>query len=142
KVLGIDQSITHRARMIVIFQDITAELEEIAGKLQILANEEDARSLQREGMDIDREAWHWSEVLWLMAAKEKWLAGDVPAARAILQEAYAAIPNSEEICALMLLSEVIMIHMAVTLAPDIGDFWAFMEIKSASLNLNFVGDMA
>jgi len=35
--------------------------------------------------------------LWLMAAKEKWLAGDVPAARAILQEAYAAIPNSEEI---------------------------------------------
>ncbi|RVX20082.1 Protein STABILIZED 1 [Vitis vinifera] len=32
-----------------------------------------------------------------MGAKEKWLAGDVPAARAILQEAYAAIPNSEEI---------------------------------------------
>ncbi|GFS41109.1 pre-mRNA splicing factor-like protein [Actinidia rufa] len=38
-----------------------------------------------------------AEVLWLMGAKEKWLAGDVPAARAILQEAYAAIPNSEEI---------------------------------------------
>ncbi|KAK4284734.1 hypothetical protein QN277_001522 [Acacia crassicarpa] len=32
-----------------------------------------------------------------MGAKGKWLAGDVPAARAILQEAYAAIPNSEEI---------------------------------------------
>jgi pre-mRNA-processing factor 6 len=32
-----------------------------------------------------------------MAAKKKWLAGDVPTARAILQEAYAAIPNSEEI---------------------------------------------
>jgi pre-mRNA-processing factor 6 len=32
-----------------------------------------------------------------MGAKEKWLAGDVPAARAILREAYAAIPNSEEI---------------------------------------------
>ncbi|KAK4485226.1 hypothetical protein RD792_007854, partial [Penstemon davidsonii] len=32
-----------------------------------------------------------------MCAKEKWLVGDVPAARAILQEAYAAIPNSEEI---------------------------------------------
>lgn len=38
-----------------------------------------------------------AEVLWLMGAKEKWLAGDVPSARAILQEAYAAIPNSEEI---------------------------------------------
>ncbi|CAD6271047.1 unnamed protein product [Miscanthus lutarioriparius] len=38
-----------------------------------------------------------AEVLWLMAAKEKWLARDVPAAHAILQEAYAAIPNSEEI---------------------------------------------
>ncbi|KAG0458763.1 hypothetical protein HPP92_021891 [Vanilla planifolia] len=32
-----------------------------------------------------------AEVLWLMGAKEKWLAGDVPGARAILQEAYAAI---------------------------------------------------
>ncbi|KAL2899601.1 Protein STABILIZED1 [Bienertia sinuspersici] len=29
--------------------------------------------------------------------KKNWLAGDVPAARAILQEAYAAIPYSEEI---------------------------------------------
>ena len=39
-----------------------------------------------------------AEVLRLMAAKKKWLAGDMPAACAILQEAYAAIPNSEEIC--------------------------------------------
>ncbi|CAL9228663.1 unnamed protein product [Arabidopsis halleri] len=38
-----------------------------------------------------------AEVLWLMCAKEKWLAGDVPAARGILQGAHAAIPNSEEI---------------------------------------------
>ncbi|XXG85541.1 hypothetical protein AAC387_Pa11g0600 [Persea americana] len=32
-----------------------------------------------------------AEVLWLMGAKEKWLAGDVPAARDILQEAYCHI---------------------------------------------------
>ncbi|GKV34271.1 hypothetical protein SLEP1_g42655 [Rubroshorea leprosula] len=32
------------------------------------------------------------EVLWLMGAEEKWLAGVLPVARAILQEAYAAIP--------------------------------------------------
>ncbi|KAK7262264.1 hypothetical protein RJT34_29830 [Clitoria ternatea] len=38
-----------------------------------------------------------AEIPWLVGAKEKWLAGDVPAARAILQEAYAAIPNSEKI---------------------------------------------
>ncbi|RHN65871.1 putative tetratricopeptide-like helical domain, pre-mRNA-processing factor 6/Prp1/STA1 [Medicago truncatula] len=38
-----------------------------------------------------------TEVVWLKDAKEKWLAGDVPAARAILQQAYAAIPNSEAI---------------------------------------------
>jgi len=40
----------------------------------------------------DREA-----DVWLKDAKEKWLAGDVPATRAILQEPYAAIPNSEAI---------------------------------------------
>ncbi|KAK9107569.1 hypothetical protein Syun_023580 [Stephania yunnanensis] len=38
-----------------------------------------------------------SEVLWPMGAKEKWLAGEVDTARAILGQAYAAIPNSEEI---------------------------------------------
>ena len=38
-----------------------------------------------------------AEILWLMAAKEKWLAEQVPAARAILVEAFAANPNSEQI---------------------------------------------
>jgi pre-mRNA-processing factor 6 len=37
------------------------------------------------------------EVLRLMGVKEKWLVRDVPAARVILQEAYVAILNSEEI---------------------------------------------
>ncbi len=32
-----------------------------------------------------------------MAAKERWLAGDVPGARQILEEAFAANPDSEEI---------------------------------------------
>jgi hypothetical protein len=36
-------------------------------------------------------------VLWLMAAKEKWLAGDVGEARRILSEAFAANPDSEEV---------------------------------------------
>ncbi|ORX89923.1 hypothetical protein K493DRAFT_288684 [Basidiobolus meristosporus CBS 931.73] len=38
-----------------------------------------------------------AEVLWLMGAKEKWLAGDVNGARAILREAFKANPNSEQI---------------------------------------------
>lgn len=38
-----------------------------------------------------------SEILWLMGAKEKWLAGQVPDARAILVNAFAANPNSEQI---------------------------------------------
>jgi pre-mRNA-processing factor 6 len=38
-----------------------------------------------------------AEVLWLMAAKEKWLAGDVPGARGVLAEAFAANPDSEAI---------------------------------------------
>jgi pre-mRNA-processing factor 6 len=38
-----------------------------------------------------------AEALWLMAAKEKWLAHNVPAARAILVEAFDANPNSEQI---------------------------------------------
>ncbi|KAL9437208.1 hypothetical protein AB3S75_023121 [Citrus x aurantiifolia] len=50
-------------------------------------------ALLRKAVTYCRQA----EVLWLMGAKEKWLAGDVPVARDILQEAYAAIPNSEEI---------------------------------------------
>ncbi|EFJ11221.1 hypothetical protein SELMODRAFT_126445 [Selaginella moellendorffii] len=38
-----------------------------------------------------------AEVLWLLGAKEKWLAGDIDGARAILTAAYVAIPESEEI---------------------------------------------
>jgi pre-mRNA-processing factor 6 len=38
-----------------------------------------------------------AEVLWLMAAKEKWLAGRVPAARDILKLAFDANPESEDI---------------------------------------------
>lgn len=38
-----------------------------------------------------------AEVLWLMAAKEKWLAGDVEDARRILSEAFSANPDSEEV---------------------------------------------
>lgn len=38
-----------------------------------------------------------SEVLWLMGAKSKWMANDVPAARGILSYAFQANPNSEDI---------------------------------------------
>jgi pre-mRNA-processing factor 6 len=38
-----------------------------------------------------------AEVLWLMAAKEKWLAGDVPAAREVLERSFVANPESEQI---------------------------------------------
>lgn len=38
-----------------------------------------------------------AEVLWLMWAKEKWLAGDVPAAREVLERAFVANPESEQI---------------------------------------------
>ena len=38
-----------------------------------------------------------SIVLWLMRAKEQWLAGDVPAARAVLEAAHGANPDSEEL---------------------------------------------
>ncbi|KAG0250987.1 hypothetical protein DFQ27_009106 [Actinomortierella ambigua] len=38
-----------------------------------------------------------AEFLWLMGAKEKWLGGDVPGARAILDAAFLANPNSEQI---------------------------------------------
>lgn len=38
-----------------------------------------------------------SEILWLMGAKSKWLADDVPAARGILSYAFQANPNSEDI---------------------------------------------
>jgi pre-mRNA-processing factor 6 len=38
-----------------------------------------------------------AETLWLMAAKEKWLGGDVQAARQVLEKAFIANPESEEI---------------------------------------------
>jgi pre-mRNA-processing factor 6 len=38
-----------------------------------------------------------AEVLWLMSAKEKWLAGDVMAARSTLEQAFVANPESEAI---------------------------------------------
>lgn len=38
-----------------------------------------------------------SETLWLMGAKSKWMANDVPAARGILTLAFQANPNSENI---------------------------------------------
>eukprot|EP00952_Eustigmatos_sp_NYUAD-ZCMA_P009882 40735-Eustigmatos_ZCMA.PRE.1 len=38
-----------------------------------------------------------AESLWLRAAKEKWLQGDVAGARAILTEAFKANPDSEAI---------------------------------------------
>jgi pre-mRNA-processing factor 6 len=55
----------------------------------------------RESLDsiLSRAVHHCpqAEVLWLMAAKEKWLAGDVPAAREILERAFVANPESEQI---------------------------------------------
>ena len=38
-----------------------------------------------------------AEILWLMAAKEKWIAGDVGGARTVLMEAFAANPDSEQV---------------------------------------------
>ncbi|KAL6776933.1 PRP6 [Auxenochlorella protothecoides x Auxenochlorella symbiontica] len=38
-----------------------------------------------------------AEVLWLMAAKERWRGGDVGGARAVLEEAFLRNPDSEEI---------------------------------------------
>lgn len=38
-----------------------------------------------------------AETLWLMRAKEKWLAEDVAGARAILNDAFAANPDSEQV---------------------------------------------
>jgi len=38
-----------------------------------------------------------AEVLWLMAAKEKWVGGDVTGAQAILAEAFKANEDSESI---------------------------------------------
>lgn len=51
------------------------------------------RSLCTSGIDAGGRA----QVLWLMAAKEKWVGGDVPAARHILKLAFDANPESEDI---------------------------------------------
>jgi len=55
----------------------------------------------RESLDaiLSRAVRHCpqAEVLWLMSAKEKWLAGDVPAAREVLEQAFVANPESEQI---------------------------------------------
>jgi pre-mRNA-processing factor 6 len=55
----------------------------------------------RESLDavLTRAVHHCpqAEVLWLMSAKEKWLAGDVPAAREVLEKAFVANPESEQI---------------------------------------------
>ena len=37
------------------------------------------------------------EILWLMAAKERWLQGDVTGARTVLEEAFSANPENEDI---------------------------------------------
>ncbi|KAF9234169.1 PRP1 splicing factor, N-terminal-domain-containing protein [Melanogaster broomeanus] len=65
----------------------------------------DKRNLWRKAADLEKDAWnsvtvHYcpqAEVLWLMSAKEKWLAGDVPAAREVLERAFIANPESEQI---------------------------------------------
>ena len=55
----------------------------------------------RESLDavLSRAVHHCpqAEVLWLMSAKEKWLAGDVSAAREVLVNAFYANPDSEQI---------------------------------------------
>jgi pre-mRNA-processing factor 6 len=58
-------------------------------------------TFSRESLDgVLSQAVHYcpqAEVLWLMSAKEKWLAGDVPAAREVLEKAFIANPESEQI---------------------------------------------
>lgn len=59
------------------------------------------KGMRRESLDVIlSQAVHHcpqAEVLWLMAAKEKWNAGDVPAARSVLEKAFEANPESEQI---------------------------------------------
>ncbi|KAK0440011.1 PRP1 splicing factor, N-terminal-domain-containing protein [Desarmillaria tabescens] len=61
----------------------------------------DRRALWQQGLDelLGRavECCPQAEVLWLMAAKEKWLAGDVPGARGVLERAFIANQESEQI---------------------------------------------
>lgn len=59
------------------------------------------KNLLRESLDaiLERAVHHCPqvEVLWLMAAKEKWLSNDVNAAREVLARAFGANPESEQI---------------------------------------------
>ena len=61
----------------------------------------DANPFLRESLDavLARAVHHCpqAEDLWLMSAKEKWLADDVPAAREVLEKAFVANPDSEKI---------------------------------------------
>ena len=41
--------------------------------------------------------WLQAEVLWLMAAKEKWLAGNLDGARVIMKEAFDANDDKESL---------------------------------------------
>lgn len=57
-----------------------------------------------------------AEVLWLMAAKEKWLAGNVPATCDVLEGAFVANPESEQIWL-----------AAVKLEAENGESYSFMH---------------
>ena len=60
-----------------------------------------SNSTLRQSLDaVLSQAVHYcpqAEVLWLMAAKEKWMAGDVSSAREVLEKAFIANPESEQI---------------------------------------------
>lgn len=64
--------------------------------IRILSNGDSRESLNA---ILERAVHHCpqAEVLWLMWAKEKWIAGDVPAAREVLERAFVANPESEQI---------------------------------------------
>lgn len=52
-----------------------------------------------------------AEVLWLMAAKEKWLSNDIATAREILAHAFIANPDSEEIWLAAFKLEVAIVNL-------------------------------
>lgn len=60
-----------------------------------------SKSIFRESLDavLERAVHHCpqAEDLWLMSAKEKWLADDVPGARQVLERAFSSNPDSEKI---------------------------------------------
>ena len=81
-----------------------AELEKTHGSKYVLPSSMTrlpSNKFVRESLDtILSQAVHHcpqAEVLWLMAAKEKWLGNDVPAAREVLERAFVANPESEQI---------------------------------------------